>query len=198
MYHLAGMLTHVDPPNYARARSLYELAETDRALTDLASLDVKGLGGSPDIRGAITRLQQAVDHGSAKACPNLAAIYLGDQKGMLREFMNQEEGRRMVEQAGEMREPKCLLMLATMLLREAKDPNLKPKEVKAMLLIKKAADRGDISAMNNYGQLRMLRLGLCNDPHEAITYLIKSAEGVRAGDAEPREIRAHRRGGARG
>jgi hypothetical protein len=73
---------------------------------------------------------------------------------MPREFINQGEGRRMLEQIGEMREPKCLLTLATMLLSEANDPNFKPKEkrvkeVKAMLLIKKAADLGDIRAMNN-------------------------------------------------
>jgi TPR repeat protein len=167
-----------------RARKYYKLAASagkDSAVVNLALMELHGEGGPTDVESAIRTLEQAIDKGSATACANLAALREGKEASIPRTYVNLEEAERLWIQAARMGQTTALVKQAMKLKERISKTTLtatekRNAEKQVVDMLKRAADDGELVAMNNYGRLRMMGYGMPKDPYHAFQYLIRSAE----------------------
>jgi uncharacterized protein len=147
------------------------------AMTLLGELYSQGLGIGMDPAKAAEWYRLAATHGDAQALSTLGIMAL-DGRGMER---NPNQGRAWLEEAAAKGEPRASYNLGLLLLPTGSNADL----LRAIALLRKAADAEIGEAQHALGVLYLEGRGVTRDPAEAVRWFGKAARnGNLAGEVE--------------
>jgi TPR repeat protein len=172
--------------NPVKARQYLEAANRAglaNATNELATLNLRGIGGPASFDEAIRLYEQAADRSSAAALHNLATLYSGqkiDGVASPQAFVNMAKAKELFYRAAKLGYKASMLKIGRIIFQEAgedpPDPHRNKQYIEARKWFKKAADLGDVTGLHNYGKMNALGQGGPVDMGVAMEYLMMAAE----------------------